>query len=382
MIRSRLKSLIENRLIQRLLDGSSNHPGPIDLGNGVYIYGAGELGMLAVEYCEACGILILGILDQNKTGVIKGRYSEYRICHPDEIPAEVRFQLPLAVAVATVAFAPISKMLKSCGWKKVLPFYALTVEKRTGHPLSNGWAVGSISEEELEKVRWVCGNWDDDYSLLHYEAFLAWHVDGTELPLAEEGIDPNQRYAIAPLLAVLSNRHQQMVDVGSHKGESIKRLLDANILFSEYVLVEPDLESSRRLKCNIQNYLPADKRVTFLNYILGASNALMPFKEGLGYCSQLWSESTLVRPVVTLDSLECRPDFLKIHTEGSEMDVLLGGIDTISKNRPVLAFSIYHNRDGLCKVPFESMQLFEGYKWYFRLHSYQGTGAFIYGVPK
>ena len=64
------------------------------------------------------------------------------------------------------------------------------------------------------------------------------------------------------------------------------------------------------------------------------------------------------------------------------MDVLLGGINTISKNRPALAFSIYHNRDGLCKVPFESMQLFDGYKWYFRLHSYQGTGAFIYGVPK
>ncbi len=376
------KSQIENRLIQRLLDGSSKNLGSIDLANGVYIYGAGELGMLAVEYCEACGIQILGILDQNKTGVIKGIYSEYRIYQPDEIPAEVRFQFPLAVAVATVAFAPISKMLKSCGWEKVSPFYDLTVEKRTGHPLGNGWVVGSISEEELEKVRWVCGSWDDDCSLLHYEAFLAWHVDGTELPLPEEGIDPNQRYAIVPVLAGLSNRHQQMVDVGSHRGESIKRLLDANVVFSEYVLVEPDLESRRQLKSNIKNYLPVDKRVTFLDYILGASNALMPFKEGLGYCSQLWSESILVRPVVTLDSLECRPDFLKIHTEGSEMDILLGGIDTISKNRPVLAFSIYHNRDGLCKVPFESMQLFDGYKWYFRLHSYQGTGAFIYGVPE
>ncbi len=377
-----IKSQIKNRLIQRLLDSSNDYPESLDLGEGVYIYGAGELGMLAVEYCEACGILILGILDQNKTGVIKGRFSEYRICKPDEIPMEVRFQFPLAVSIATLAFAPISKMLKSCGWKKVLPFYTLTMEKRTGHPLRNGWTVGSISEEELEKVGWICGNWDDDTSLLHYEVFLAWHIDGTELSLLEEEIDPNQRYVIAPLLVELFNRHQQMVDVGSHRGESIKRLLDADVLFSEYVLIEPDLESIRQLKSEIKNFLPADKRIRFLNYILGANNTLMPFKEGLGYCSQLWSESTLVRSVVTLDSLECRPDFLKIHTEGSELDVLLGGVDTISKNRPVLAFSIYHNRGGLCQIPFESMQLFDGYKWYFRLHSYQGTGAFIYGVPK
>jgi hypothetical protein len=138
----------------------------------------------------------------------------------------------------------------------------------------------------------------------------------------------------------------------------------------------------RQLKSNIKNYLPAHKKISFLNYVLGTSNSLLPFKEGLGYCSQLWSESTIVRSVNTLDSLDCRPDFLKIHTEGSELEVLLGGVNTISRDRPVLAFSIYHNRDGLCRIPFESMQLFEDYKWYFRLHSYQGTGGFIYGLPK
>lgn len=376
------KSIIENRLIQRLLNSSDSHPETIDLSNGIYIYGAGELGMLAVEYCEACGILILGVLDQNKTGLIKGRLSEYPICKPDEIPMEERFHLPLAVAVATVDFASISKIVKSCGWKNDLPFYALTGEKRAGHPLSNGWLVGCITEQELEKVRWVCKNWDDDISLLHYEAFLDWHIDGTELSLTCEGIDPNQRYTIAPLLTEFSNRHRQMVDVGSHRGESIKRLVDADVLFDEYVLIEPDLESMRKLKSNVKNYLPAYKKISFLNYVLGTSNSLMPFKEGLGYCSQLWSGSTIVRSVNTLDSLDCRPDFLKIHTEGSELDVLLGGVDTISRDRPVLAFSIYHNRDGLCRIPFESMQLFEDYKWYFRLHSYQGTGGFIYGVPK
>jgi FkbM family methyltransferase len=375
------QSAIEKRLFQRLLDGSNNNTRALDVSSGVFIYGAGELGMLAIEYCEACEILILGILDQNKSGLIKGKFSEYLISKPEEIPMEERSEALIAIAIATVAFSQISEILKSYGWRNILPFYSLSRKKRAGHPLNNGWEVGLISKDEMEKVLWICGNWDDKASLLHYEAFLAWHIDETELTLVDLLVDSNKRYAIAPLLEVLNNKHQLMVDVGSHRGESVKRLVDLGIIFSEYVLIEPDAASRERLKKSVLNWLPVDKKIDFLNIVLGAENTLRPFKEGLGYCSQLWTNSVNFRSIVTLDSLECRPDFIKIHTEGSELNVLLGSIKTIAEYKPTLAFSVYHNRDGFCRTIFESMQLFGGYKWYFRLHSYQGTGAFIYGIP-
>jgi hypothetical protein len=76
------------------------------------------------------------------------------------------------------------------------------------------------------------------------------------------------------------------------------------------------------------------------------------------------------------------PDLIKIHTEGSELDILKGAAKTIKRYNPLLAYSVYHNRDGLCRAIIEPMKSFDNYLWYFRLHCYQGTGAFVYGVPK
>jgi FkbM family methyltransferase len=376
------RSLTVDRLTQRLLASANSFVEPIDISSGVYIYGAGEFGILAVEYCEACDIPIAGILDQNKTGQITGKTSAYLIRKPDEVRFEDRARIPLAVAIATTSFAPIFETLKSFGWSMVKPFYSLTSERRTGHPLGNGWVVGPVSEQELATVQWICGNWDDQISVAHYEAFLAWHIDNTELPLTDCPIDPNQRYVIAQLLNAFSRRSRQMVDVGSHKGESIKRLLEAGVEFSEYVLIEPDPGSLNHLEKAVRNCFANGKKIELLDAVLGVHNTVKPFKDGLGYCSQLWYGSTTARPVVTLDSLGCEPDFLKIHTEGSELEVLLGANYTIQKHKPILAFSVYHSRYGLCRIIAEAMQRFYSYTWYFRLHSYQGTGAFVYGVPK
>lgn len=84
----------------------------------------------------------------------------------------------------------------------------------------------------------------------------------------------------------------------------------------------------------------------------------------------------------TLDELNLEPDILKIHTEGSEFEILQGGYLTISRYRPVIMYTIYHTRDGLTRSIFGPMKLFPNYSWYFRLHSFQGTGAVVYGLPK
>lgn len=377
-----LQSSIIKRIIERLKAGSSYRHNIFDLSQGIYIYGAGELGALAIEYCEACGIKILGVLDQKKCGIVSGALSDYLVLKPEDISVDMRLKIPVAVAVATLPYMPILKILHSEGWLNVLPFYDMTADPQVGHPLSNGWLVGKCSEQDLEMVEAICDKWVDLTSLEQYEAFLAWHIDGTEVTLMGPGIEPNKRYAIPPLLTEFSKRCGQMVDVGSHKGESIKRLLDEGITFSEYILVEPDGASLNQLKKNVDSYLPGHKCIKFFDHVLGNENNLRAFQEGLGYCSQLWPESLSLKSVIRLDEMECSPDFLKIHTEGSELEVLLGAIGTIDRHKPIIAFSIYHNREGLCKTIYEVMKRINEYQWYFRLHSYQGTGAFVYGIPR
>ncbi len=348
--------------------------------SGVYIYGAGELGLLAIEYCESCQIPIAGIIDKNKTGVVKGKGSEYAIGKPNEASIMDR-HIPVAVAVATVPYVPIAESLEAMGWRTVVPFYGLTSEKRTGHPLSNGWMIGEVSEQERATVSWICENWADTMSFSHYEAFLAWHIDGSELPLINYPIDPDQRYTIEPLLDFFSVRHHQFVDIGSHCGGTVQRLNEKGIFFNNYILIEPDAVSRNALSTVAAQLRKQGREVNILSDIVGESRSTLPFQEGLGYCSQIWSQSSTYKEVLPIDDLTLGPDFLKIHTEGSEWDILNGAQNTIQRYRPALAFSVYHRRDGFCADIAKAMKLFAGYRWYFRLHSYQGTGAFVYAIP-
>lgn len=354
---------------------------PLRLDSGIYIYGAGELGLLAIEYCEACNIPIAGVIDRNKKGFVSGVVTNYEICEPHKVSLLNRLNIPIAVAVATVPYNPIANTLKSMGWRTVVPFYRLTKENRPEHPLSNGWIIGSVNNHELHDISLICENFADEESRVHYEAFIAWHIDYSELTLTNYPIDPTQRYTIKPLLNFLLRNNRQFVDVGSHKGSAVQRLNNKNIFFDEYILIEPDENSRNNLTSVAKKLRKHGRQVTIINNVVGATRSIQPFQNGRGYCSQIWKESKTYREVLPIDEYKLKPNFIKVHTEGSEFDVLKGGENTIKKNRPAIVFSVYHNRNGLCSDIVGVMDLFINYLWYFRLHSYQGTGAFVYGIP-
>ena len=145
--------------------------------------------------------------------------------------------------------------------------------------------------------------------------------------------------------------------------------------------MEPDARNRERLELEVRDLRASSATVKILPDLLAANSGSTNFAEGLGYCSQVWSSSESNRSTVTLDELKLRPDVLKVHTEGTEFDILQGGCETILNFRPIIMFTTYHNRDGLSKSVVGPIRLFRNYSWYFRLHSFQGTGAVVYGIP-
>jgi hypothetical protein len=75
-------------------------------------------------------------------------------------------------------------------------------------------------------------------------------------------------------------------------------------------------------------------------------------------------------------------EVVSIHAEGLEMDTLIANMGYLACYRPKIEVACYHSRDGLWKIEKYLMDNLKNYTWTFRLHTYQGQSAYIYGVPK
>lgn len=364
-------------------EGSKSTIPHINLDQGVFIYGAGDLGRLAIDYCEACQIRIAGVLDRSRAGSIRSKDGRiYTISTADSHKDSHYKNVPVAVAISTSPYTPIKDCLNDFGWGKVIPFYDLTAKVRQGHPLQNGWKLGAVNESEREMVRELINSWSDDVSRKHYLSFIAWHSNNSELIFDDCPIDPNERYLIPELIEALEGRRRQFVDVGSHRAESIRRLNSKKIFFEDYILFEPDEHSVSYLQPNKMDFIPERSTAQIIAKVLGDAERIANFKQGLGYCSQLSNTGSIKKDVVTLDSFGLKPDFIKVHIEGEESQVLRGAERTILTHRPCIAYSVYHRREGFFRDIYEPMCMIPEYKWYFRMHGYQGTGAFVYGIPE
>ena len=90
-------------------------------------------------------------------------------------------------------------------------------------------------------------------------------------------------------------------------------------------------------------------------------------------------------PAVTIDRL-CRtltPTLIKLDIEGSELDALYGGEETIKRCRPVIACCLYHRSRDLWEIPAYLKSICRDYHFYARCYS-EGLAweTVMYAVPE
>ena len=74
-------------------------------------------------------------------------------------------------------------------------------------------------------------------------------------------------------------------------------------------------------------------------------------------------------------------DFIKMDVEGSEMRALSGGINTILKDRPQLAISIYHSNDDFVNIPLFLKEHLKEYTFRVEHYSYDLLETVLYAIP-
>ena len=347
------------------------------LPRSVCLYGAGELGQLAVDFCEACKIEVVAVVDRSKDSIcIKSKNENtYKSISIQEY-LEKHSDISLYICIATLSYNSLKESLFKLGARSIYPFYELT-SKESMYPLNNGWTLCGYKDLE-EDVRRILELFEDEHSKANYKSFIEWHKNYKEVTDNKYIFEPNQRYQIDELLNFLNDRSRSLIDVGAHFGECPLKLRQNRIIFDEIHCFEPDPINYNGLINNVNKL----QNATFYNVALYNISVETFFHSGYNYCSRISPNGDLKISTMTLDDYDLKCDFLKIHTEGSELQILQGGIRTIKKYKPAIALSVYHNRDGICNV-YDWINLhLPFYKFYFRCHNYQGTGAFLYCIPE
>ncbi|MCX9014411.1 MAG: FkbM family methyltransferase [Candidatus Methanoperedens sp.] len=348
------------------------------------LYGAGNLGKMAKEYFEKLGIPFLFVVDANPDLHRQDPFwAGVDILGIHDVPIKQRESALLAICVVTAPYSKVTAPLKEQGWLDIVPFYDIAEAYRDKHPLSNGWHSGLLTGEDIIGIESVLSRWEDNISRAHHLQFLAWRSLRKEWFFDDAPVTTHDRFFIPLVLSILHN-HEVFVDIGAHHGEVIIRFLNAvKNEYKEIYAIEPDSENTTQFHNFMKEYMSKDsEKIHLLTCALGSDTNGKSFYHGLDYVSQFSELGQTGIDVKCLDELLIPTTFIKIHVEGWECGVISGGLETLINNRPILTVTSYHNRNGLWCLPAQIMTCLDNYAYYFRLHSWHGTGGVIYAIPR
>ena len=349
----------------------------------VVLYGAGDLGQMAMAWCRRFGVPVQGVVD---AGAERWRghpaWEGQAIWPPQDVPPEWRQRCRLLVCISTLPHVSLEQGLLAQGWREVQPFYDFVDAAPLAQPLNNGWHAPMLQGRQAQALEAVLTSWDDDVSRAHHLQFVAWRCLREEWQFKAAPIHPDQRYFI-PEFQACWRPGERVLDAGAHHGQVLDRWIQAHPGWLEHAwATEPDPANFAQLTRWWHTLEPQmQSRVSLLDRVLSRRPGTRRFITGQGYGSRLWPGGEHAVATRSIDELDLSPSFIKLHLEGAEWRALQGGVQTLRRSRPMLALTVYHRRDGLCATANWLMQTLPDYRWMFRLHGWLGTAAVVYGVP-
>jgi FkbM family methyltransferase len=197
--------------------------------------------------------------------------------------------------------------------------------------------------------------------------------------------DENHFYFFSEFFPLKNN--EVFANVGALIGDCAIEFVNASkqkgYQYEEIINFEPDPDNFLKLSENMSHIA----NVRCFPYGLWSSKARLRFSNPnqsiAGTPGWLDTNGSLEVEVDSLDHLlpNAEISFIKMDVEGAETEALRGAANTIQKNTPKIAVSVYHNRDDIFEIPILINQIHPGYKFYLRHHSTTFSETVLFAVP-
>lgn len=177
-----------------------------------------------------------------------------------------------------------------------------------------------------------------------------------------------------------------LVDGGAFDGDSIRDFLErTNRKYEKIYACEPDANNMRALA----KYVEREKvfNVELISKGLYSRATILQFESRGDMMSQIIDKSDENGNKLEVDSIDNilngrRASIIKMDIEGSEMEALKGAKATICNYHPLLFISAYHKKSDLFMIYEYIISLYDGYKFFFRVHKPYAGDAVLYAIPE
>ena len=234
--------------------------------------------------------------------------------------------------------------------------------------------------DQREQVRAAFDSLADEASREEFVGEVRWRLLGDFADLG----DPVSTEIYFPTISIASPRMKSLSTAETKDGDTIRRFLARQPEFvGEVKAFEPDPQNFRKLTEFVQALPePLRRRIQAFPYAVSNRREIVRF-DATGTSSASVGRGTIEVEAVRIDDVleDCRPTYIKMDTEGSELRAIQGAAQTIAAHAPAMAISAYHSQNHLWEVPLLLNSLDPKYKLYLRPQVAEGWDLVCYAIP-
>lgn len=336
----------------------------------VLLFGAGNLGRRTLAGLRRVGVEPRGFIDNDSAR--DGTTLDGLPVHLPEHAAAVYGRscavvVTIWVPMARIAFPSVARQLRALGFGRIQSFVPL-YWKYAEEFLPN-FCLDSPHRlyQHADDVRRAYGLLSDDDSRSEFLVQLSYLLSTMET--VEIAIPKGRQWYFPRDLVHLSS-NEVFVDCGAYDGDTIAAFLEASRgSFGSVIAFEPDGSAADRLRTRVRQFPTlVRERIQVHQVAVGTAAGVLRFDGDGTPGSRVSDSGSQTVRCINLDVALAgvAPTFIKMDIEGAEEDALIGAVDTIRTNRPVLAVCVYHRQEHLYRIPNLISQTCSDYTYFIR----------------
>ncbi len=218
-------------------------------------------------------------------------------------------------------------------------------------------------ENNTEEINLAHSLLADDFSKKVFEGYVNFQFGG-EISILKE-IETPETEIYENVLKF--NNDETFVDIGAYRGDTVEKFVtQTKGKYKKIVAAEPDFKTYQKLIKNCEN-LPD---FTSVNGAITGFDGEIGFSSLAGRQSAIGGENMIKSLSLPTLCKDIDPSFIKIDSEGCELEILKGGEEILKKFKPKLNIAAYHKSEDIFKLPILINSINPAYKIHLRHHPY------------